>query len=1108
MNIRRLTAVAMGLVLSLLGLQAQNQPVYERMNDDGSDHAYIIGAYRSVGLDSYQQNDNYGWDGNIIPMNSNGKIHTFVFTAGTNINPTWVNFKFYPSPDDFGGYNGDGFTVSGDMYRCSMEDNAWFMLGTGGNGLDNGNIALKSGVTLTVGSKFTFTLDCTNGPQNAVIRVESDAEPADIRMHDDGSGNAYIIGSYNSVGADSYQQNDNYDWAGNIIKMNSTGTLHTFDFTAGKNINPSYVNFKFYPSPDDFANLERGDGFTTNGNKYHCTMEDNAWFMLGTGNNGVDNGNIALKPDVRLTEGVTYTFTLDCTGGVQNGLIRVEEKKVTVDGIWILGAAGSIGVPSYGFGDEWYGEGAIAMKKVADGIYEYEFKVGRTLNPNFVNFKFFPQAGFGEEFRSSPNKYNLTTNSEVFGLGTEDWRDGNVYLRDGQTLQTNENYVFRIDVTNGADRGVLTVEKKIRTNEVNSIWINGAVGSVGKSSYGNGDAWWEERFFEMTKVDDTTYEFEFVIGENLNPNFVNFKFYPQQGWDNEFLGTENDYSLTTNSEIFGLGTGSYNNGNVFLRDGQTLEAGDHYVFSIDVSAGADNGVLTVTKKDVEKYDYPDPGKSVKGKVVVAYVTSYTEVIPDPTKMTHINYAFGGVGNDFSSVYVDNPERFNTIVGLKQQNPKLRVLLSVGGWGKGNFSEMAASETYRKAFAQSCAEFCESNNLDGIDIDWEYPTSKAAGITASPDDRENFTLLMRELRLALGNEKLLTLAVPCDDEAYYDFSEFEKYVNFINLMAYDMAADGAHHAALYESDEAGKGWYTVDKAVKNHIDQGVPSNKLVLGIPFYANGGTNGQISYRELKDRLNSGEFVDHWDDTAKVPYVTDASGTWKYGYDDERSLKYKCDYIFNEVLLGAMYWEYNHDDADGLLRSTLSNTLVNYAEPEAIDGLWIIGSGKSVGKDGYTDDDSWNPSNAIEMTKKGNTFTYTFTVGKNLNKDLVEFKFYMQEGFGCDFKGMINSPYRMTSRSELFAVSDGTDGRRDGTVYLAEYQSLEEGKEVVVTLDCSKGYGKAVLSTVVQEATGIRSVEQKESADAPAYDLTGRTLNKIPSNQIFIRNNKKLIKR
>ena len=89
------------------------------------------------------------------------------------------------------------------------------------------------------------------------------------------------------------------------------------------------------------------------------------------------------------------------------------------------------------------------------------------------------------------------------------------------------------------------------------------------------------------------------------------------------------------------------------------------------------------------------------RVVVGYVTSWSERIPDPSLVTHLNYAFGHVTTDFDSVRVDNPGRLCSIVALKEANPHLKVLLSVGGWGSGNFSEMASDEAHRISFARSC-----------------------------------------------------------------------------------------------------------------------------------------------------------------------------------------------------------------------------------------------------------------------------------------------------------------------------------------------------------------------------------------------------------------------
>ncbi|HBG53862.1 MAG TPA: glycosyl hydrolase family 18, partial [Rikenellaceae bacterium] len=83
-------------------------------------------------------------------------------------------------------------------------------------------------------------------------------------------------------------------------------------------------------------------------------------------------------------------------------------------------------------------------------------------------------------------------------------------------------------------------------------------------------------------------------------------------------------------------------------------------------------------------------------------------------------------------------------------PSLKVMLSIGGWGSGRFSEMVACDTHRESFARDCRRVVEEFGLDGIDIDWEYPTNQGPGISYAPEDTRNFTLLMRDVRTHLPN----------------------------------------------------------------------------------------------------------------------------------------------------------------------------------------------------------------------------------------------------------------------------------------------------------------------------------------------------------------------
>ena len=122
----------------------------------------------------------------------------------------------------------------------------------------------------------------------------------------------------------------------------------------------------------------------------------------------------------------------------------------------------------------------------------------------------------------------------------------------------------------------------------------------------------------------------------------------------------------------------------------------------------------------------------KEYIVVGYATYWDTVMPDPTLLTHINYAFAKIQGDFESLEIRTPSRLEKIVALKQTNPDLKVLLAIGGWGAGNFSEMAADESHRKKFCENCLAAINQYGLDGIDLDWEYPTSSSAD-----NDRKSF-----------------------------------------------------------------------------------------------------------------------------------------------------------------------------------------------------------------------------------------------------------------------------------------------------------------------------------------------------------------------------------
>lgn len=315
------------------------------------------------------------------------------------------------------------------------------------------------------------------------------------------------------------------------------------------------------------------------------------------------------------------------------------------------------------------------------------------------------------------------------------------------------------------------------------------------------------------------------------------------------------------------------------------------------------------------------------RVVVAYVTSWSSIVPDPRTMTHINYAFGGVNSSHDGITLGGTGRLKMLVGLKKQNPALKVLVSIGGWGAGGFSPMAADSAKRAKFAAACRALCTQYNLDGIDIDWEFPGNNSSKESSPADEKHNYSLLMRDIRRAIGPDLLLTMASNYTPDNY-NFRECIDYLDFVNVMCYNMAGNPNHHAALYRGGVVSKGYYTSQESVSAHLKAGIPRDKLVMGMPFYGNGSL-GEISLARVNELIASGDYTDHWDDTGKVPYLTDKNGTMQVGYDNARSLGYKCDYILRQRLRGGMYWDYAEDDAEGSLRTTLYNKLLATAHAD-----------------------------------------------------------------------------------------------------------------------------------------------------------------------------------
>ena len=237
--------------------------------------------------------------------------------------------------------------------------------------------------------------------------------------------------------------------------------------------------------------------------------------------------------------------------------------------------------------------------------------------------------------------------------------------------------------------------------------------------------------------------------------------------------------------------------------------------------------------------------------LIAYVFPRDRVL-DPTeiraeKLTHVNFAFANVvGGRVVEGAPHDAENLKVLTGLRRDHPQLRILVSVGGWSwsKG-FSDAALTAKSRSVFVASAIDFVRRHDLDGFDVDWEYPGLPGDGNPHRPEDKENFTALMADLRAALdregarrGQHLLLTFAAGASQDflAHTEMAKVERSVDFVNLMTYDfrVATPGepaGHHANLHPSP-ADPRHSSADGAVRDFLAAGVPAGKLVLGVPFY------------------------------------------------------------------------------------------------------------------------------------------------------------------------------------------------------------------------------------------------------------------------------------
>ena len=329
-------------------------------------------------------------------------------------------------------------------------------------------------------------------------------------------------------------------------------------------------------------------------------------------------------------------------------------------------------------------------------------------------------------------------------------------------------------------------------------------------------------------------------------------------------------------------------------------------------------------------------------IVMEYVFGNPKNV-DPRFLDAVIYAFVEINPD-GTLLVPTPNYLNYLLSLKNSKPSLKVIAAIGGWGAEGFSDAASTPRSRYDFARNVNELINDYGLDGIDLDWEYPGSSAAGIKSSPQDRENFTLLITAIRDVIGDDAWLSVAGTGDSGYTTRSAEIDKIAPLIthfNLMSYDFTAGETgergrrHQANLYDSNLSLPG-YSVDAMVRNLINNGMPSEKILLGVPFYGRLGATTTASYDELRrNYINKNGYDYRFDDTAKVPYLV-KDGQFAMSFDNDLSIYIKAQYVLNNCLGGIFSWTSTFDQANILARAmyeSINNPLNFSKELEDIYG-------------------------------------------------------------------------------------------------------------------------------------------------------------------------------
>jgi chitinase len=333
--------------------------------------------------------------------------------------------------------------------------------------------------------------------------------------------------------------------------------------------------------------------------------------------------------------------------------------------------------------------------------------------------------------------------------------------------------------------------------------------------------------------------------------------------------------------------------------------------------------------------------------VIAYYTGNGETIRQypVEKLTHIIFSFLNLQNDTLTFHNDKQRQaLQQLVALKKDHPQLKIMVSVGGWGGcAPCSELFSYPAHRTTFAKTTVALFKQYNIDGLDLDWEYPAIEGyPGHRYDATDKDNFTALVKQLRQEMGSNYQLSFAAGGFTsylEQSIDWDKIIPLVNFVNLMTYDLVGGYSkvtgHHTPLADYRP---GQESTKKCVNWLLEKKVPSDKLIIGAAFYARiweqvedinhglyqaGKFKQGVAYKNFSTYFSdTSGFVYYKDKKAKAPYQYNRQKKLFATFDDTWSIAEKSKFVRKKKLGGIMFWELSEDQPQNGLMEEINKVL------------------------------------------------------------------------------------------------------------------------------------------------------------------------------------------